>query len=126
MKARVFAYKGYLVLELLVTKSDDEVTSTIDHPGTFGQVIANTKANLGVSQEAIDLMATVKRGRDSIGDIDWFKLAAGGHAFGWIGGPKAIKQASEIETSRQWNTGEFINIDNALIPPEAKAHIDKM
>lgn len=71
--ASVTAYKGSLVFELKVNKSSDEVHSSIDDPGSLGQVILNSGKNVGISAEALELLSQVPIGHDSIGGVDWFK-----------------------------------------------------
>lgn len=116
MHARVTAYKGHLVIELLTTKSiPGETAVSMDNPQRFGQVIMNTEKNLGVSQEAIEVMKTLKRGRDSLGAVDWFATSTAdgpAHAFSWIGGQYAIVNPEDTETSRQWEMGKYVTIPN--------------
>ncbi len=124
MHARVTAYKNLLVLELLATRSiDNEVATSLDRPGNIGQVIMNTEKNLGVSAEALALMKGLQRGRDDLGDIDWFASKGAGDCFGWIGGPYSIKDPSSVETSRSWKLGAHVVIDND-VPQGAREFID--
>jgi len=123
--ARITAYKDIIVCELVAEASiPNEVVTTIDTPGNIGQVIMNTKEHLGVSKEALELLKTVKKGHDSLGDVDWFSTMNGAaHAFGWIGGPYAIKDPKTCEASRQYVIGEFVEIPND-VPEGAKQAID--
>jgi len=127
MHARVTAYKGHIVIELLTLVSiPNETSVSMDNPGNFGQVIMNTEKNLGVSQEAIELLKTVKSGPDGIGAVDWFatETAAGkGHAFSWIGGQYALVLAAEAVASRQWEMGKYVSIPND-VPQGAMEAID--
>lgn len=124
MHATVNAYKGFLVIELLANKSiKDEVVSTIDTPGVMGQVIMNTEANLGVSQEALDLLSNMRKCGGSFSEVDWFSVDGGGHAFGWMGGTKALFNASETEVSRTFSIGAHVVIPNN-VPQGAKDAID--
>ena len=123
MHAKVTAYKGKLVCELVADKSiENEVVTTIDTPSTFGQVIMNTAKNLGVSKEALELMKTVKIGRDDLGDIDWFNSVQG-DVFGWIGGPYNIIDPAEAETARGFKILAHIEIENE-VPAGAMEAID--
>lgn len=65
-----------------------------------------------MSKEAFELVKTIKRGSDSIGDVDWWKCDNGDFAFSWFGGPQALKQANICETSRQFTVGDFVEIPN--------------
>lgn len=123
MHARITAYKGIIVCELLATASiKGEVTTSLDNAGVFGQVIHDTAKNLGVSAEALVLLKGLPRGRDSLGDIDWFRTGEKA-AFGWIGGPYAIKDPKDCETSRQYEVLAHVVILND-VPDGAKEAID--
>lgn len=125
MHAHVTAYKNHLVIEALATKSiKDEAHLSIDNPTCFGQVIMNTAKNLGVSAEALELLKYLKRGRDSLGDINWFATTNGTNsAFSWIGGMQAIKDINEIETSRDYVVMGYVLIPNN-VPQGAMEAID--
>ncbi len=122
MHARVTAYRGKLVLELLAKASSEDVATSLDRPGNIGQVIMHTDRNLGVSEEAIALMKKVRSGRDSIGDIDWFKSNQG-DVFGWIGGPCALVDAATCEAARGFAVRSYVSIAND-VPEGARAAID--
>lgn len=123
--ANVTAYKGRLVMELLAKISiEGAVATSLDTPGNMGQVIMNTKEHLGVSKEALELLKTVKPGRDSMGDIDWFATSDGNHAFSWLGGPYNIAKPSDIEGSRSYVVPDhFVEIENN-VPQGAQDYID--
>lgn len=114
--ATVTAYKGKLVLELKVDKSSEEVSTSLDNPGSFGQVIMNTGKNLGVSAEALALLKTVKSGHDSIGDVDWFVSDQQGDVFGWMGGAFAIKDPRFCESARNFALRSHVVIANEPAP----------
>lgn len=120
--AKVTAYKGFLVAELQVTKStENEVTTSLD-TSSMGQVIHDS-LNVEMSEAALALIKTIKRGSDSIGDIDCWECNDGKYAFAWFGGPNAIFKPDVITTSRQFALGEFNMVENEA-PDGAKAAID--
>lgn len=123
MYATVTAYKGKLVLSLLATASNDEVTTTLDNPGVIGQVICNSAKNVGVSDEAIELLKTIKSGRDAIGDVDWFASDAAGDVFAWLGGPYAIVDPKTAEAARGYQVRTYAKVPND-VPDGAKVAID--
>lgn len=124
MHARITAYKGMLVLELLATKSiSNEVATSLDTPGNMGQVIMDTAKHLGVSIEALELMKPLRRGHDDLGDIDWFQSTGSGDCFAWLGGPYAIKDPKKLETSSSWRIGAHQVITNE-VPAGARQFID--
>ncbi|AXQ70017.1 hypothetical protein HOU03_gp251 [Caulobacter phage CcrSC] len=126
MHAKITAYKGLLVIEMTTLESIvGEVTCSLDTPGTFGQVINDTAKHLGISEEGIALMKAFKTNRSSLGDIDWFATGEGKHAFGWIGGPFALKDPTTDEGSRDYRVfdGAYVSIPND-VPQGAREAID--
>ena len=59
----------------------------VDQDGQrFGSVVCNTKQQLGISQEALDLMMGIACGRDAIGDVSWWWCENNTYALSWFGG----------------------------------------
>ena len=127
LKAKVVAYKGYLVIECLAEKSAKDVcTLSIDNPSCIGQVIHNTSKHLGISKEAIKLLEQVPKGNDSLGDIDFFKSNDGFWNFAWIGGPKKLANPIDCESSRDYSVpqkSQYIEIKND-VPKEVVTLLD--
>lgn len=114
LKAKVTAYKGKLVFELLAAGSIvDQVASSIDMPGNMGQVIMNSATNMGISDDALALLKTIPAGSDAIGDVDWFHSVQG-WVFSWFGAPYAIKDPSDSVGARGFaiRPGQFVSILN--------------
>jgi hypothetical protein len=125
MKARVVAYKGKLICELLVNKSDDDVATSIDTPGNLGQVICRSDINVGMSKEAVELLKQIKPGRDAIGSVDWFESVKG-NVFAWFGGPKAVIDPADAVAARGYQVRDsYVKIPND-VPEDAKAYVDSM
>jgi hypothetical protein len=83
----------------------------------------DTSIHLGISAEAVALLKTIKRGRDAIGDVDWFTTADGKAAFCWIGGPKALIRVEGAVGSREYIgatniEGKYVLVAND-VPAEA-------
>lgn len=98
--ARVTAYQGFLICEML-TSDDIEEEVAVVGPGRLGNVVMRTAANLAMSVEAIELFRTIKRGRDCIGDVNWFRTQDGkGSAFSWWGGFKELFKADQATACR--------------------------
>ena len=126
MHAKITAYKGIIVCELIATASvDGQVTTSLDNPGCLGQVIHDTATNLGVSAEALELLRGLPRGHDDLGDIDWFRTNDGKASFGWLGGPYAIKDPKACETSSSYEVLAHVVIPNE-VPQGAKDAIDAL
>lgn len=94
-KICIYAHKGRIVCypdpDLVVyvktgtlVKPKEYFIPTNDQ-GNMGCVLCDSKANLMISQEAIDLIDTIERGRDAVGDTDWFKVDDGTYVFCWRG-----------------------------------------
>ena len=126
----VTAYKGYLILRAVMEDPSMKTDEWVPYDGanTIGCVVLNSKKNVGISDEALKLLRMVKKSRDDIGDVDWWKCNNGPCAFSWLGGWKAVKRADDgnLEGSRNYRVfdGEFQSIPNN-IDLEAKAFIDK-
>lgn len=113
--ARVFAYKGFIGIDGTnpnhpVSEGQTEyerknlTDALINNPlesGQLGFVCHLTKCE--ITQEAIDLMKQIKPGNDGLGDLDMFG-SDDGPILSWLGGPYAMFKASEVETSRDYDT----------------------
>ena len=104
---QVFAHKGILginALEIDTTeengyKVSDALLNDITQPGQLGCVADGSKCDF--SQEAIDLIKTVKPSHDCIGDIDIYKDASGNIVFCWLGAPtRLLTLSDDISASR--------------------------
>lgn len=127
MHAKITAYKGIIVCELIARQSiKDEVHTSLDNTGVFGQVIMDTAKHLGASDEAIALLREVRNGTGSLGEIDWF-ATGDKFAFGWIGGPNTLLDPLKAEGSRdnRVRDGAYITIAND-VPAGAVDAIDDM
>lgn len=85
MKVKLTVHRGVLVIETLDISTPYPGWTPIA-PGLVGCVLEDTKASLGVSQEALDWMKQVKPSGDAIGEIMWWATQEGKKAFGWLGG----------------------------------------
>jgi hypothetical protein len=130
IKAKVVAYKGYLIFTCLADKSEENVcTLSVDNPDNIGQAIHNTKYHLGISKQAVRLLEQVKRSGDDLGEIDFWKCTDNTWNFSWLGGIKRIVNPNDEECTgsnnyQVPNSSEYISIKNE-IPKEAKEVINK-
>lgn len=77
-------------------------------PTRIGSILINTKEHLGCSEEALEFLSKVRRGRDAIGDVDWFECYADGQtqgpcteaAFSWFGNIHRVFYLESAEASR--------------------------
>lgn len=120
-------YKGFLAINYTTDKSNDIVSSPYDKEGRFGYVVSDI-GHVGISNEAYELMKSLRKGRDSIGEIDVFLLDNGGHALATMGGMYTIIDPKNTETSRQYHLPSidcFQLVDND-VEEGAKEVIDEM
>ncbi len=117
LKVRVVAYNNKLIF--IPNKPYENIGDgwyPVNDKGNIGSVISNTPKNLGISEEALELMQKVKRGSDGIGDIDWFKTNKHEYVFSWIGGLYRILDPSDSVTARGFSIyrNECQIIENSL------------
>ncbi len=129
---KVTAYKSFIAIELLATKSikgKTGMTLSIDNPQCIGQVIHGLKDQLGVSKEALALLAKVGKSRDSIGDVDCFKSDDGNLNFCWIGGTHKlvnVTPGNDLGSSTYVApTEKDVTVIPNDFPNEAKSLVDK-
>lgn len=124
--ANVTFYKNYLIVDYNTTESDDNISTPFDTE-SFGYVVSDV-GYISISKEAHWMLTKLKRGSDSIGEIDIFATSDGNYAFATIGQDKVLLDLDNSETSRQFvipPIGKFQIIENE--PPEgAMEAIDRM
>ncbi len=125
LNAKITAHNGILICQTMADKSSEECVLISDTPGVIGNVYMNTKETLGISKEALEILRTLKKGRDSIGDIDWF-ATGDKYAFGWLGPIHRLVDPATAETSRQYVIGDYVDIPNSDAPQEAIDAIEQM
>lgn len=124
--ANVTFYKNYLIVDYNTTESDDNISTPFDTE-SFGYVVSDVRY-ISISKEAHWMLTKLKRGSDSIGEIDIFATSDGNYAFATIGQDKVLLDLDNSETSRQFvipPIEKFQIIENE--PPEgAMEAIDRM
>lgn len=87
MKITLLAHRGHVVVvpEAAVVDPTWVPSGNRDGHCFLGSVLLDTRAHLHASQEALDLLARIKNGRDAIGDWDWWACDDGKHACSWFG-----------------------------------------
>ena len=114
LAAKIHAYKGHLIMELLTLKQTKHVYPT--QGSNMGTIICGTKQRLGVSREALVLMHKAARSYvgvvDCIGDLGWWK-AGKQHCFSWFGAMFRIVNVASCEAARDFQVYE----DECVIIP---------
>ncbi len=123
IKVRITTYKGALVVD---TESPEEGDGFLPNTkGRLGCLLFKTKGRLGISEEAVALLRTVRVGRDAIGDLMWFGDAKHGLTFGWIGEPRYILWPDACCGDRDYRVWErqYVPIPND-VPEAVRAAFD--
>lgn len=106
MFIRIVEYKGGLVIE-----ADDGVVNEDWTPragGLIGCMVANASKHVGVSDEALAILTSIKPCIDAIGDIMAWR-----DNFGWLGGIKYYcKNPAGLEGQRGFTLGKYNKIEN--------------
>lgn len=130
MKVKVVAYKEHLIL-IPNNPAEDIGKPGGWYPtgdGRIGCVLTDTKARLGISEEAFDLMKSIPHNNDAIGDISWWECEDGTWAFCWFGSIHRIINAAHAEGDRGFHVTnklkEFCTIIPNDVPGEAKTALD--
>lgn len=106
MFIRVVEYKGGLVIEADAGVVNEDWTPRAE--GLIGCMVANASKHVGVSDEALAILTSIKPSIDAIGDI-----MAWGDNFGWLGGIKYYcKYPDGLEGQRGFTLGKYIKIEN--------------
>ena len=133
MKVKVVAYKGRIVLvpnepEKVISDKDPLWWPTGESRSTLGCVVGPTETELGVSQEALDLMEDIQRNHDAVGDISWWETSDGNHAFAWWGAIYRIINPDTAEADRDFHLKPSVVRSCTIIPndvpDEAKKVLD--
>ena len=97
-QTEVFAYKGFI--GILSNPSHEGI---IAHPGNGNLGVVMDASKVRISNEALTLLKSIKKGRDCIGDIDVFTTNDNKVIFSWLGGYMNIVKANEIVGSREYD-----------------------
>jgi hypothetical protein len=125
MHAEITAYRGRLIIALLVNQSiPGEVTTSQDNPRFPGQMIYDTATHLGVSEEALELMRSLQKG-DDIGDVNWLADAHGKPMFFWRGGRYAVFSPDYCYAATRFKIRKHVSIPNR-VPVGARAQLDRL
>lgn len=101
MSVSVYAHNGLLYFYPSPDLFNDETRFIpTDDRSHIGCVVMDSKKDLRVSREAIELMKQIEVGSDSIGDIDWWACDDGTHAFSWFGAIYRVIDPKTAQSAR--------------------------
>lgn len=132
MKVKVVAYKRRIVVvpdepEKNISKDKNLWWPTGGPKGyVLGCVVGDTKNQLGISQEALDLMEGIQRNHDDIGDISWWECHDGTHAFSWWGSIYRIIDPLTAEADRDFHLKPSIVCACTIIPNDVPEEAKKV
>ena len=136
---KIFAYKGYIGIdgtgEPLQEGEEFDVTkhlsnALINDPSQPGQMgFGGDISKCKISPEAIELLKTIKNGRDDLGDIMCF--GSDPTIIGWLGGsyllskPEDLEGSSDCEFSKLSVDAEYVS-DDVEIPQGFKDAVNAL
>ena len=98
MEIKIFAYNGFVGI-----MSDPDSDGMIAKPGNGNLGCVCDASKVKISQEAIELLKTVPKGADDIGDIDVFKADDNRIIISWFGGYYKVIDPKKSEAARDTN-----------------------
>lgn len=131
MKVRVVAHRDFIVC--VPREPEKHIGRQWMPTGAYGPerrhlrigcVACDSKRMLGVSKEALGLMARIRVGRHAIGDLSWFRANDGRRCFSWLGALYRLVHVPTCEAARHFSIHrDACTIIPNDVPAEAKAVI---
>ena len=122
MEITIFAYKGFVGI-----MSDLDSDGMIAKPGNGNLGCVCDASKVKISQDAIELLKTVPKGIDDIGDIDVFKADDNRIIISWFGGYLKVIDPKSSVAAR--NTNIYLltpATDEVEVPENFKQFIDSL
>ena len=120
MKTTVFQHKGMIGI-----LSSPDAEGFIAKPGNGNLGCVVDASQVEISKDALDLLKTIPRGHDGLGEIESFK-AGDKNVFGWLGGYMKAFRPADIETSRDYNPSILTATEGVEVPKEFKDFVDSL
>jgi hypothetical protein len=115
MRTQVFEHKGIIGI-----KSDFKAERLLNDPSQPNQIgfVVDAKF-VDISPGALEILKTIPKSGDDIGDVDVFETVDNMIVFCWIGGQlKVINPKSNISGSSTYSPHLLIANDNVVTDPE--------
>jgi hypothetical protein len=116
----VFAYKGVVGIV-----SDVKAEGLLNSPGKPGQLGFVADASfVDVSAEALELLKTVPKSSDDLGEVDVYD-AQGKIIFSWLGGPWKLFRPADISSSSIYEPTLLKACEGVVVPQDFIAFVDR-
>ena len=119
-RTKVFAHRGIIGI---LSSPEAELIAHCGN-GNIGCVADASKVDF--SQEAIDILKTIKHNNDAIGDVDVFKADDGMTIFGWFGPHMRVVVPAECEAARGTDVSLLTATEGIEPTDDFKVFVDKM
>lgn len=123
MRTKVFAHKGVVGI-----MSDINAEGLLNNPTDDGQLgfVVNAEF-VDIQPEALEILKTIPKSHDSLGDVDIFQASRGMVVFSWLGGHLAIiHPTSGITGSREYNPSLLTPCDTVETDPDFARFVDSI
>jgi len=119
MRTKIFAYKGIVGIQ-----SGPDAENMVAKPenGNLGCVLE--AQGIDISPEALELLKSIPRGRDGLGEVDVFQ-AGDKIIFGWLGGYMKAILPEQCETSRDYNPSLLNSTEGVEAPEDFRKFVDE-
>lgn len=113
MRTQIFSYKGVIGIQ-----SDVKAEGLLNDPLQSGQLGFVINADyIDIQPEALELLKTVKKSGDDIGEVDVFESEKG-VIFSWLGGPLKAFIPDQITGSSTYNAYLLKTTNENIKPPQ--------
>lgn len=120
MRTQVFAYKGFIGI-----KSDVKAEGLLNNPMKPGQLGFIIKSEcVDIQPKALDLLKTIPKSCDAIGDVDIEKYSDGRITFSWLGGPMQVLDPKQVSGSRDYDPSLIAAKEGVETPKDFIDYID--
>jgi hypothetical protein len=103
MKTKVFIFRDYIGIE-----SSPECEGIMAHPAAGSLGVVCYANSVEFSPEAVELLKTIKKSDDDLGDVNIFQTLDNTIIFSWMGGYKRLVDPSNSQFSRSCDTSLLV------------------
>jgi len=120
MRTKVFAHKGFVGIE-----SGIDAEGLLNNPLKPGQLGFVVRADcVDFQKEAIEILKTIKRSGDSIGEVDIYQSNNDGVILCWLGGPFKLIDPTTADGSNEYDASLITATEGVITSKEFSDAID--